>query len=233
MSVSELGHDGRVSTTSAKPDIPAATRHRPPGWRDPRLWVGVALVAASVLIGARLLAAADDTVTVWGAAQDLAAGDTVEASDLRPVRLRFADEADLVRYLTTSNELPEDLVLARGIDEGELVPAAALGSADEAAQRSISLAFPPESVPTSVEVGSVLDLLLVVEETASSRSDDASEPTVVRDVVVLDTPSLGDSLSSASRGRQLVLSVPDAEDAELAALVNAARDQRVQIIAHG
>ena len=45
-------------------------RH-PPGWRDPRLWIGIAIVAVSVVAGARLLAAADDSVTVWAAAADL------------------------------------------------------------------------------------------------------------------------------------------------------------------
>ena len=35
---------------------------------------GVALVAVSVVAGARLLGGADDSVTVWSAASDLAAG---------------------------------------------------------------------------------------------------------------------------------------------------------------
>ena len=51
-----------------------AQRVRRPGWRDPRLWIGVVLVAGSVVAGARLLAAADDTVQVWAAATDLGAG---------------------------------------------------------------------------------------------------------------------------------------------------------------
>src|SRR5690242_2876688 len=41
-------------------DVPAATRTRPSGWRDPRLWVGVVLVTGSVVAGARILSAADD-----------------------------------------------------------------------------------------------------------------------------------------------------------------------------
>jgi len=48
------------------------------------------LVAASVVVGARVLAAADDTVQVWAAARDLGAGQRVEADDLVAQRVRFA-----------------------------------------------------------------------------------------------------------------------------------------------
>ena len=47
-------------------------RHQRPAYHarvgDPRLWVGVAIVAVCVVAGARLLAAADDTVAVWAVA---------------------------------------------------------------------------------------------------------------------------------------------------------------------
>jgi hypothetical protein len=39
---------------------PPATRATTPGWRDPRMWVGIAIVAASVVIGALVLGASDD-----------------------------------------------------------------------------------------------------------------------------------------------------------------------------
>ena len=47
---------------AADTEVPRATRSRRPGWRNPRLLIGLALVAGSVLVGARLVAAADDTV---------------------------------------------------------------------------------------------------------------------------------------------------------------------------
>ncbi|HRK48490.1 MAG TPA: hypothetical protein PK324_22875, partial [Nocardioides sp.] len=60
-------------------DVPSAVRGHRSGWRDPRLWVGVVLVAVSVVVGSRTLAAADDTVQVWAAAADLGVGQRVEA----------------------------------------------------------------------------------------------------------------------------------------------------------
>ena len=52
----DLGTPPAAPPTSA----PAATRTRTPGWRDPRLWVGVVVVAGSVLLGARVVGAADE-----------------------------------------------------------------------------------------------------------------------------------------------------------------------------
>ncbi|MBU2074021.1 MAG: flagellar biosynthesis protein FlgA, partial [Actinobacteria bacterium] len=78
------------------------------------------VVAGSVLIGARVIGAADDTVTVWAAAQELPAGAPLAADDLVAVRVRFADEADLAAYLPTSAELPAQAVLGRAVGAGEL-----------------------------------------------------------------------------------------------------------------
>src|SRR5204862_159603 len=61
-------------------DVPPALRAHRPGWRAPRLWIGIVLVAACVVVGARVLAAADDTVQVCAAAGHLGAGQLVLAA---------------------------------------------------------------------------------------------------------------------------------------------------------
>ena len=139
------GHDVRVALnlgeataaassrgpTPSPTDVPAALRGHRPAWRDPRLWIGIVLVAASVVVGARVLAAADDTVQVWAAAGDLGAGQRVEADDLVAQRVRFADRDALAGYFTVDDELPADLELTRGVGKGELLPRAAVGTPDE------------------------------------------------------------------------------------------------------
>ena len=87
--------DAPVRRDAATP----AQRVRRPGWRDPRLWIGVVLVAGCVVAGARMLAAADDTVQVWAAASDLGAGDRLTEDDLVAQRVRFADAAALAGLL--------------------------------------------------------------------------------------------------------------------------------------
>lgn len=211
-------------------DAPAATRAQPPGWRDPRLWLGVAIVAVSVVAGARILGTADDSVTVWAAARDVAPGDTVREDDLVSTSVRFGDSADLDHYLLTSAPLPDDLRLTRGLGAGELVPAAALGSGEEAGTVIVSLAFPHELIPTNIGTGSVIELLVIPDDDKSVTSEPT---TVLSDVVVIDAPSAADSLGSVSRGRQLVLGVPEAESDALTEILAASEDQRVRVLVRG
>lgn len=214
--------------------MPAATRAQPPGWRDPRLWIGVVLVAASVIAGARVLGSADDSVTVWAATRDLAPGDTIREQDLTSRSVRFSDTADLGRYLRTSEPLPQDLRVVRGLGAGELVPAGALGSGDGADTVIVSLAFPPELIPTNIGTGSVIELLVIPDDRGDDEQGLASKATtVLSDVVVIDAPSAADSLGSVSRGRQLVLGIPESESGVLAEILAASEDQRVRVLVRG
>lgn len=181
---------------------PPATRATRPGWRDPRLWIGVALVAISVVVGARLLAAADESVAVWAATSDLAAGDELTADDLVARRVRFVEVSDLDRYLAADQPLPVDARLLRGVGEGELLPMTALGSADEVGILQLPIAVEPALVPDSVRAGSTVDVY--VRDTA--RCEDCAGA-ALEGVTVLDAPA-GDDLTGT---RQLVLAVEQAD----------------------
>ncbi len=223
-----------VSRTHAAIDVPTATRAQPPGWRDPRLWIGIAIVAVSIIAGARILGAADDSVSVWAAARDVAPGDTVGADDLVSTSVRFGESTDVARYLLTSSPLPDDLTLVRALGEGELVPAAALGSGDEADTVIVSLAFPHELIPTNIGTGSLIELLVLPADGASDDKRGSIEPTtVLSDVVVIDAPSAADSLGSVSRGRQLVLGIPETDSDALAEILSASEDERVRVLVRG
>lgn len=223
-----------VSRTHAASDVPTATRAQPPGWRDPRLWIGVAIVAVSIIAGARILGSADDSVTVWAAARDVAPGDTLGEDDLVSTSVRFSDGADLDRYLRTSATLPDDLRLTRGLGAGELVPAGALGSTEESETVIVSLSFPPELVPTNIGAGSKIELLVIPDDNASDKRAASLEPTTaLTDVVVIDAPSAADALGSVSRGRQLVLGIPETESDSLIEILAASEDERVRVLVRG
>jgi hypothetical protein len=87
-----------------------------------RLLVGIALVLGSVLLGARVLASADDRVTVWRAAQPLAAGTVIADGDLEPTGVRL-DDAD--RYVPGSDPVVGQVV-TRDIGAGELLARSAI-----------------------------------------------------------------------------------------------------------
>jgi len=217
-----------VSRIPRLTDVPPATRTTTRGWRDPRLWVGVALVAGSVVAGARLLATADDATAVWAAADDLAVGQVVTADDLTSARVRFVDSTDAGRYLSVEDELPGDLTLVRALGAGELVPAAALGAADDEATLSVSISLPADQVPTGVARGSRVDVWVVGED----RGRRAVATVVLEDVAVLEAPTASDSFA-ATTGRQVVLGVPEAEEDALAVILAGSGAESLRIVGRG
>jgi len=160
-------HDGAVTSSGLL--SPAATRvPSRPAWRDPRLLVGVLLVCVSVVVGARVLASADDTVPVLVARGPLAAGERIEAADLGSVRMRFADAEDADRYLPADADVTGS-VLLRPVGAGELVPRAALGSPGDAGQVAVPLPVDATRVPGGVRAGSVVDVWAGPDQQAAGR----------------------------------------------------------------
>lgn len=189
--------------------MPAAVRTTAPGWRDPRLWVGVAIVAVCVIAGSRLMATADDSVDVWAVVGDMGAGDAVSADDLVAQRVRFTDAGQLDRYFAADEALPADLRLARGVGAGELLPRAAVGSADAADTLQLPVAVDAALVPPAVGPGSVVDVYLTGSDPGARRSGDRGTP-VLSKVTVIDAPTLEQGLAVDGR-RQLVLGVTEAD----------------------
>jgi len=212
--------------------VPAATRAVTPGWRDPRLWIGVVLVTGSVVAGARLLSGADDMTAVWSASGDLVAGQTLTAGDLEATRVRFDDAADHDRYLAVDDELPAALTLTRALAAGELVPASALGEETAGDTVSLSIAVAAEHVPTDLVRGSRVDVWVVPEPGLAQRRARAAAELVLGDVVVLDAPVVSDAFASAT-ARQLVLAVPEADDEALGTVLAAVGDDRLRVVGRG
>ncbi len=205
------GHDVPVSRYLGAADSPTAVRAAAPGWRDPRLWIGVVIVAASVVLGARLVGAADDSVAVWAAADDLGAGDELAADDLVVQRVRFVDGADLQHYFEADEALPTDLQVVRAVGEGELVPRAAVGTAEESEAMSLPVAVDASLVPPGVRSGWVVDVYLTGRTEDGAPVVGGGRP-VLTEVTVIDAPALEEGFAVSGQ-RQVVLAVTDDEAA--------------------
>lgn len=215
----------RPAPTSRGVEVPAASRHRSSGWRDPRLWIGVVLVTGSVVAGARVMAGADDMTAVWSASSDLVSGQTLTADDLTATQVRFGEGTDLQRYLSVDDELPAALTLDRPLAAGELVPAGALGQAPDASTVAVSIAVSAEHVPTDLGRGSRVDVWVIGED----RRQRAAAELVLGDVLVVDAPVVSDSFASAT-SRQLVLAVPQDDEESLGLVLAASGDDRVRVV---
>jgi hypothetical protein len=212
-----------VSPATETP-TPPALRLRRPGWRDPRLWVGAAIVATSVVAGARLMASADDTVPVWVASSDLAPGTPVTAADLERHRVRFADGGDLDDYFRGTDAAPGGL-LTRSVGAGELLPRAAVGPAEGTGTVQVPLAVDPEQVPPSVGAGSVVDVYLVAGDGART----VGAGPALEAAAVVDAPDPQGSLVVSGQ-RQLVLAVADDDARRFLGLLGSAGRATVTVV---
>ncbi len=217
-----LGTARRSAAPEAAAPVPAAIRATRSGWRDPRLWIGLLVVAVSVVAGARLLAAADDTVSVWAVATDAGPGARLDPGDLIAHRVRFADDGDLAGYFTVDDELPADLSLTRGVGAGELLPRNAVGSADTADTVELPVAVDAEQVPPSVRSGSVVDIYLL-----------GTGGPLLTDATVVDAPPLESTFGATTGRRQLVLAVPADDATEFLDALGRAREPVLTVVRDG
>jgi hypothetical protein len=214
-------------------DMPTARRASAPGWRDPRLWFGVALVAASVLVGALVLGTSDDTVAVWAAADAMGPGHTLTADDLTVRRVGFADAADAELYLAADEQLPSGLHLLHGVAAGELVPRAAVGSDDTSALRQVPVSVASDQVPGSVGEGDVVDVYLrPATRSGCSGTPVCSGQPVLAGVTVLDAPQPDQTFGSEG-GRMLVLGVREADAHRFFRLLATTDDPSLTVVGRG
>ncbi|HET8716225.1 MAG TPA: SAF domain-containing protein [Nocardioidaceae bacterium] len=184
-------------------------------------------MAASVLLGARLFAAADDTVRVTVARVDLPAGAPVGPGDLDTRDVRFGDQELADLYLPAGAALPAGAVLIRDVVAGEMVPRAAIGR-QATTLTEVPLSVAADAVPRDVHAGSVVDVWVTPRPEAGAQAGDqggglgggqgasmAESVLVFDDVVVVDAPRTGSALGPSAT-RQVVVGVPDEQQDRLA-----------------
>lgn len=178
---------------SSGPAGPSALRLRRPGLRDPRLLLGLALVAVAVLTSTSLVARAGHTVPVYVVTRDLVRGDVVDASVLavRDVRLPGDGEA----YLRADAELPAGLVVIREVGAGELLPRAAVAESAQLSVRPVAVT-PTTVLPTGVAAGSLVDLWLVPDGGADASGDGPRELATGLTVAEVSQPAGGFQIGS-------------------------------------
>lgn len=193
------------------------------------------LLSASVVAGARLLAAADDTVAVWALAEQRGSGAAVDESDLVATRVRFADDVDLGRYFPVAEGLPGDLVLTRAVGAGELLARSAVGSAEEAGRLHLPLEVDPNRVPPDVGTGSVVDVWVTDGAGVRAAGADGSvagepgEGPALSAVTVVAAPAFDDTFA-VTGARQLVVAVDDETAAEFERLLGALQEPVIRIL---
>jgi hypothetical protein len=212
---------------------PPARRASPPGWRDPRLWVGLAIVAASVFAGALVLGSSDETVPVWAASGPLGAGHVLTSADLAVRRVHFVDSGAASLYLRADQRLPADLRLSRDVGAGELVPKAALSPSTEHDQREVPVSVSPDEVPRDVGVGDVVDVYVrPAAHTGCEGSSVCDGHPALSGVTVLDAPAADDAFGSDGT-RMIVLGLSGAQAQRFFGLLATTDDATLTLVGRG
>src|SRR5699024_1193331 len=105
-----------------------ASRIRAPGWRDPRLIVGIILVLLSITGVVALIQTMDAREGYWAASVDLVPGAEVSAEDFHIVQASMSESSD--RYWIADDELPSKLLVAFTIRQGAMLPVQDVSNSD-------------------------------------------------------------------------------------------------------
>ncbi len=211
----------RVNDTPASPPV---HRLATPGWLDTRLVLGVLLVLTSVIVGARVLASADRSQTVWATTHDLAPGAQLSEGDLTRMRVRLFGHAD--GYVRGSGPAPTGYFLRRGVGAGELLPFNALTKPGaDLAFRFLTVPVRRGHLPPDLATGAQVDVY-VSPESKASAAPAAPPRLVVRNVTVLGRRASG-GLSASQEDEPVVLRV---RPADVTLLLAAMSEGRIDLV---
>lgn len=168
---------GPPAAARSSPASPVPRRLHAPRWLNFRLVAGVLLVLICVIVGARVVTAADTSDLVWAAQADLAAGTVLVEGDLRTVSVRLADAG--AAYLLSSAD-PIGGILSGPVGAGELLPRSIL--AETSTLVDIALPVAAGYVPPSLQRGQLVDVYALdttpssTPPTVPSTPDPANQP---------------------------------------------------------
>lgn len=201
-------------------DSPAAVRGKKPTWTQFRFIAGVLLVIGSVLIGAKIIAGADQSTVALVANRPLSVGMTVTGADVTQVRVRLYDNPKIY----VSGAIPPGYVVLRPIGRGEFLPKAAVGApsslveAGAEPRRWVTVPVVSGHFPPGLGSGDTVDVYTTMN--ASQGGVGGGTSLLMAGVLVdrgLSSPSGG--LGGGSSGASVVLIVPAARVVDIVTAV--------------
>ncbi|GHD00890.1 flagellar biosynthesis protein FlgA [Zhihengliuella salsuginis] len=199
--------------------VPTETKRlQRPGWRDPRLIIGLLLVVASIAGVVGLVTALDRTVDVYAAKDDLTVGEQISTEDLSVVEVRVDGMEDM--YVSAGAPLEDGVRASAFVKAGELIPARAVVGTDQQGRKPVSVPV-DGALSEAISVGGHVD---VWSAAPSGVGNEFGEPArVLQQVEVASVADIQSGFGGTS-GTNLELLVTDDElPALLGALANDAK----------
>lgn len=216
--------DAGVTETPASP---RANRLATPGWLDTRLVLGVLLVLTSVVVGARVLSAADRSQTVWATTRALAPGTQLTDRDLTRIRVRLFSHSE--NYVRGTGPPPTGYFLRRGVGSGELLPFNALSRPGaDLSFRLLTVPVGRGHLPPDLTSGAQVDVYVSPQSKAGATTTVSAAPPrlVVANVTVLQRRQ-SSGFSASNDDEPVVLRV---RPAEVTLLLAAMSEGRIDLV---
>ncbi len=193
--------------TQAAPATPKASRLALPRWLDPKLLLGVLLVLVAMLLGARVFAAADDTVPVWGVKADMAAGDQLTPDTLVVTRVHFATGAVADNYISAAQALPTGQVLSSDVRADEMLTQGSVRPQSQVPTVQLAIPIAADQLPVAPR-GALVDVITTPKQGASTSGTPVK---ILGKVRVTAVPSAsGGAFSSGTNAGSIIVRVDPA-----------------------
>lgn len=177
-------------------EIPA----RRPAWRDPRLIVGLALIAVSIILTTSIVSAARGGATVYRATQAILPGDVLGPHNIAPTRL----DVDTSVY-ATADALAPGATVSEEVAVGEILRVSAIADTSVETARRLVITV-SDSLPSSVQAGDQLDLWRVQQASGGQSGQGATHLGVRATLVRV----LEQTTSIAAKGTRIEILVDEA-----------------------
>jgi hypothetical protein len=200
---------------------PIAGRLKRPRWTDPRLVIGIALVAIAILGTASVVARADRTEPYYSARHTLTPGIVLQLSDVVVTHVRVGSGT-----YVPATAVPWGEVVTRVIGAGEMIPEASLADADAYALRPVAVTT-GSPLAEAIESGAVVDVWVTRDGLSGLDS------VLVAASVVVDQVDRDASAFSAHSGETVYVLIPAAEVGDLLAALAQADEVSVVGIGRG
>ena len=178
---------------------PMAARLRRPGWKDPRLVVGLLLIGIAVAGTALAVKSAERTAPVYAARDTLVPGTVLEPEMLVVVEVRVGSG-----YLGAPDDAPWGAAVTRTVGAGELVPAAAVVEPGEFDGRPVAVTV-AQPLAAGIVPGVAVDVWVTPEDGTPSRLVGESLP-------VADVDREGGAFGADGQTVYVVVPAPDVGD---------------------
>ncbi len=194
---------------------PIAGRLRRPRWSDPRLVIGVALIALAVVGTGSVVARADRTEPYFAARHTLTPGTVVAESDFVVAHVRVG-----AGTYVPADDVPWGAVVTRVIGAGELIPEASLADAEGYSSRPVAVTT-GRPLAEAIEPGAVVDVWVTKEGPTGPDS------MLVAQGVIVDEVDRNTSAFSAGLGETVYVLVRATEVGDLLAALAEAEEVSV------